>query len=179
MATTATERLRLIELAASAIASAIAEARTNVRGQIGEFARHISNSDWNEADKLAERMGVVEERLRESGRALEEMRTAAFQLQSNIDAMAKLVRLRPVERRLSPGDAVNELVLSYLAHGASLIQVGEVLGDLGRSGYKLDVRNPAAVVSSILARHPRLKRKSDERGAFLARTETDSGADQG
>ena len=178
MATTATERLHLIESAVSTIAELIEGARTNVRGQIGEFARHLSNSDWNQADELAERMGVVEGRLRESGRALEELRVAAFQLQASIDSMAKLVRLGPIERRPSPGEAVNELVRNYLAQGASLIQVEEVLGDLSRSGYKLDVQNPAAVVSSILARHPRLKRKSGERGAFLATTETDPGEDR-
>ena len=169
---TSKDQLATIEQQVADLIDSLTQAREEFARQLVAFGRALHDADWDRADQMAERVAIVETALRtEAIRTLEEMRKTAFDFQTSVENWRRFFARSPEVTNVTPSEAVNELVRVYLARGASLIGIEEVLGDLGRQGYQLVVKNPRAVVSSILARHPRLIKKPGQPGAYLRKEE--------
>lgn len=165
--------------------AAVAELEQNIgdgSGRItralGGVLRSMSEADWNESGGLVARGGELTEKLVKLTDEVDRIRRRTGSFVSAVITMRQATSdLEVGPALLTPGESVGALVTDYVTEGKKQITVAEVLEVLKKRQFALTVRNPAAVVASIMARDARLVKDPTTMGLFLV-GETNKTAEQ-
>ena len=123
---------------------------------------HVRDTDWQSVlPELGEDCNATIDKLDEAMKVFDNLRRKAVRTQRAIAEIHELYG--EVQGRVVPktvGESIKAIVGGYLAQGTDVILVGDVQKQIVDSGIVLKVKNPAAVIASILARDERLEKIS-------------------
>jgi hypothetical protein len=114
---------------------------------------------------LKEDCEVVYQKMEDAQTLLNEVRQKGSRTQNAVNGLYSIYQ--EIQGRVLPptvGASIADIVTQYLSHEGEMIRVEDVQKALEDRGVVLAVKNPAAVIASILARDERLEKV--EKGLF-------------
>ena len=143
--------------AVSRLRQEIDYAYTEARMNLGSLLREMSGDDWEQYQELMAKGLELAQDLSSQRDVVDELRRSMLDFVNAVEQMYKATSsLVPPAPRLK--EAVNSLIEEYVQNHMDEIRVEEVIDKLSQNQVRLNVQNPAAVVASLLGRHPKLKR---------------------
>jgi hypothetical protein len=148
---------------------ALLKLRSDIDTGLRRVLLHMRDDDWEEAPELLEDCRYISEELGKAGGVLGEITRGVGDTYNTMQAMYK--EWQKSEDSTMPSSIsghVRALVDEFLAGETDLLKVDQVRDKLEAQKVPLRVKNPKAVLASILARDQRLEKV--DRGTFKKRT---------
>lgn len=118
----------------------------------------MRDADWEQAPNLLEDCRYIIDELNKAGMALSEMTRSANETFSTMQAMYKeWQKTRVLTGPSTIGEHVRAVIDEFVAGQEEFLHVDEVRKKLEAKKVSLYVKNPAAVLASIIARDGRLE----------------------
>ena len=144
---------------------ALVKFRSDIDIELRRPFLHMRDTEWEQAPKLLEDCRYIIEELGKASATLSEIAQSVNETYTTMNAMYKeWQKTQDFTVPSTIGDYVRALVDEFLTGEPELLNVDQVREKLEEKKQSLRVKNPNAVLASILARDERLEKV--DRGTF-------------
>ena len=163
------EKLLSAETSVIRLKEHLEKCSNEVRLTLNTLLREMSGSDWDNSQDISARGQSLASVLVSMRDDLDGFRRWVIEFATAIERMGQAASSFPPA--LSLKEVIYNIVDAHIRTNVFDFTLEEVSSDLEQLDVRLDVRNPAAVVASILARHPNVVRRA--KGIYEIQVEED------